>query len=57
MPSAPNPTLKGFRLVPWVLGSFERTLGDYMGSYKGYIRAIVGKPFKGKTLGVQARNP
>ena len=28
-----------------------------MGPYKGYIRAILGKPFRGTTLGVQPRNP
>ena len=36
------------------MGSFvERTLGDYIGSYKGYIKDRLGKPFRGTTLGVQ----
>ena len=38
---------KGFGLVspglyPSVLGSFSGILGDYIASYKGYVRAILG---------------
>ena len=52
--------IKGFRLVPlglypWVLGDFQRTLGDYIGPYKRYIRARLGKPVRGTTLGVRLR--
>ena len=31
------------------------TFGDYIGLAR--IRAILGKPFRGTTLGVQSRNP
>ena len=53
-------SFKGFRLVTlglWVLGSFYETLGDYIGSYEGYIWAISGKPSRGRTLAVQPWNP
>ena len=39
-------------LYPWLLGSFQGTLGplgDYIGSYQGYIRVILGKPLRGTT--------
>ena len=47
---------KGSRLVllglcPWVLGCVSGTLGDFIGSYMGYIVAMLGKPFsRGPTL-------
>ena len=54
--------IKGFRLVllglyPCVLGSFQGNLGDDIGSYKGYIRAILGKHFRGTTLGGTTQEP
>ena len=54
------PTFKGVRLVslglyPWVLGSFKETLGDYIGSYKGYIRAILVEPLGGRPLAYNER--
>ena len=30
-------------------------LGDYIGPYKGCIRAMLGKPLKGTTFGIQPR--
>ena len=44
-------------LYPWVSGSFAGTLGDNIGSYKVNIKAILGRPFRGTTLGVQTWNP
>ena len=32
------------------------SIGDYMGSYKGRVKAILGKPCRGTTSGVQPRN-
>ena len=47
---------KGFRLVPLVLGSLSGTVGDYMGSYKGYIRTIQ-EPSTISCWGLKAANP
>ena len=30
---------------------FEGAKGDYIGSYKGFFEAILGKPCRGTTLG------
>ena len=49
---------KSFKLVPlWLyfLG-FETPLRDPRGLYKGYMKAILGKPFRVTTLGIQPWN-
>ena len=43
----------GPRLVPQGSGVLSRDSRDYIGSYKGYIKAILGKPLRGTTLAVQ----
>ena len=44
-------------LYPWALGSLKGILGDYIESYKGYIRAILGKLFRGTTNTTLDPNP
>ena len=43
------------RVLSWVLGFFLETLGDYVGSYKGHIRAILGNRLGVRPLGDNPR--
>ena len=45
--------IKGFRLVPlrlypWALGSFQGTVGTTLARIRAMIRAILGKPLRGR---------